>query len=152
MFRPINLMPRLHQIVIGIVCAIAIGIVPTIADEDTSLLSVWSGAKFGTTPTKIFRRLDDNGDNKVEEYELVLHKLSLFAERDTNRDDVLSRNELPLVKDSVFAEIDANKDGKISGYEFSEAKIGEFANMDSDKNGYITMEEFANFVRSIRAK
>lgn len=143
---------RFQSIAAGAACVIGIGMAPAFGAENPSLLSIWTSTKFGTAPTKIFRRLDDNGDNKVEEFELVLHKLSLFAERDTNRDDVLSRNELPLVKDSVFAELDANNDGKISGYEFSEAKIGEFANMDSDKNGYITMDEFANFVRSVRTK
>jgi EF-hand domain pair len=115
--------------------------------------SIWvllEPKKFGFSGEDIFRRIDENNDGKIDESELRLHKMALFAERDTSKDDNLDKVELGRVKPGVFEELDANRNGKISGYEFNQSTFAKLSTMDADKNGTTSLDEFKAYLKTIR--
>jgi hypothetical protein len=115
--------------------------------------SIWvllEPKKYGFSAEDIFRRIDENNDGKIDESELRLHKMALFAERDTSKDDNLDKAELGKVKPGVFDELDANRDGKISGFEFNQSALAKQSAMDTDKNGTTSLDEFKVYLKTLR--
>ena len=91
-----------------------------------------------------FRKVDQNGDHKIDRLEFRLKKVAVLSLIDVNRDGYVTIDETLLLPDA-FKRFDANGDGKISSLEFVSART--FTAMDADRDGFVTFEEYKHLLR-----
>lgn len=102
-----------------------------------------------------FKKIDKNGDGKIENDEYKSYWLEIFGIIDTSRDGKISEGEIKARADKRVAEIDKNKDGGLTKDEFltlpkPEGKLPEkagtgltrYPQADVNADGSITLEEY----------
>lgn len=91
------------------------------------------------------RRLDQNGDGKIEISELPEKMRERLAGADTNKDGVLSKDELEAHRrahmQEKFARLDTNKDGALSESEVPSRFWERLKKADQNNDGKVTPDE-----------
>lgn len=102
-----------------------------------------------------FKKIDKNGDGKIDKDEYQTYWIGIFGVIDTGGDGKITENEIKARAEKRVAEIDKNKDGGLTKDEYltipkPEGEIPEkagtgtsrFAQADTNANGSITAEEY----------
>jgi Ca2+-binding EF-hand superfamily protein len=85
------------------------------------------------TPAEYLRRIDANGDGKVDEAEYVRYMSQGFLRMDVNGDGVLDANDGPVRPGSRPVHLD----------EFQRNLIHQFHKLDTNRDGYLNAKELA---------
>jgi Ca2+-binding EF-hand superfamily protein len=86
---------------------------------------------FPSTPKEYLRRVDANGDGKVDEAEYVRYMSQGFQRMDINGDGVIDANDGPMRPGARPIHLD----------EFQRNLIHQFHKLDTNKDGYLNARE-----------
>ena len=90
-----------------------------------------------------FQIVDQNGDDRLDEFEFRLNSIKLLGLIDANDDGFVTIDET-LLSPEQFKLFDLDGDGKISPIEFVRA----FPTIDTNRQGSITFEEYLTFIQA----
>lgn len=99
-----------------------------------------------------FEAADGNGDQVIDEAELVADTAAGFVTLDDNGDRRLDRRELGEPDSALFARLDRNRDGSVSFAEVLANKLEMFEHIDSNDDGVLSIDEAVSFDRQACAK
>lgn len=94
-----------------------------------------------------FEAADGNGDQTIDEAELVADTAAGFVALDDNGDRRLDRRELQEPDAALFARLDRNRDGSLSFAEVLANKLEIFERLDVSKDGTLSVDEVVAFDR-----
>jgi Ca2+-binding EF-hand superfamily protein len=105
-----------------------------------------AGRKHGDFSQHILKRVDTDEDGKISKAEFDAEGSKLFAKLDDNGDGKIAQNEMPQrhwarFGGSMFDRMDADKDGKVTKAEFEAAGDKMFQRMDKNGDGIIEKDE-----------
>ncbi len=122
------------------------------------LVSVWTvPVANAASLAEIYSRLafeaaDGNGDQVIDEAELVADTAAGFVALDDNGDRRLDRRELAEPDPALFARLDRNRDGSVSFAEALANKVEMFEHVDSNDDGVLSIDEAIAFDRQACVK
>lgn len=115
------------------------------------ILAGMSGPAFADTATR-FDRLDQDGNGRITDSEILAHRTARFEAADVDGDGVLTRKELRARSeaamdariDRLLGRHDRDGDGALSRAEMSRPERGarRFERLDKDADGAISRGEF----------
>ena len=125
-----------------------------------------STAAAGRDGSRVFERLDADGDGAVTQAELTARREQLFDRIDSDDDGVVSASEREAAKgrgerirkrfegaaEEHFESTDTDGDGKLTHAEFMAAPHPLLGKADADGNGVLTREEFDRFTAQARSR
>lgn len=94
-----------------------------------------------------FEAADGNGDQVIDEAELVADTAAGFVALDANGDRRLDRRELQEPEAALFLRLDRNRDGSLSFAELLANKLDIFERMDANKDGTLAIDEVIAYDR-----
>jgi Ca2+-binding EF-hand superfamily protein len=102
--------------------------------------------KHGDFSQRILQRVDADKDGKISKAEFDAEGSKLFARLDDNGDGKIAENEMPQrhwarFGGQMFDRMDADKDGKVTKAEFQAAGDKMFQRMDKNGDGIIEKDE-----------
>ena len=102
--------------------------------------------KHGDFSQRILQRVDTDKDGKISKAEFDAEGSKLFAKLDDNGDGKITENEMPQrhwarFGGQMFDRMDADKDGKVTKAEFQAAGDKMFQRMDKNGDGIIEKDE-----------
>ena len=102
--------------------------------------------KHGDFSQRILDRVDADKDGKISKAEADAEGAKLFAKLDDNSNGKIEENEMPQrhwarFGGKMFDRIDADKDGKVTKAEFEAAGAAMFQRMDKNGDGIIEKDE-----------
>lgn len=99
-----------------------------------------------------FEAADGNGDQSIDEAELVADTAAGFVALDDNGDRRLDRRELQEPEAALFSRLDRNRDGSLSFAELLANKLEIFERIDAGKDGTLSIDEVMAFDRQACTK
>lgn len=120
----------------------------------------------GRDGSRLFDRMDSNGDGTITAAESQSQREAMFEKMDANDDGMISAEERDKMKSRVerFRErrdqsakeralnADTNGDGNVSRDEFMNAPQPLMTEADANNDGNLTREEFSAFIASKRGQ
>jgi Ca2+-binding EF-hand superfamily protein len=105
--------------------------------------------KHGDFSQRILERVDADKDGKISKAEFDAEGSKLFAKLDENGDGKIASNEMPQrhwakFGGKMFDRIDADKDGNVTKAEFQAAGEKMFQRMDKNGDGIIEKDEMSH--------
>ncbi|HEX4335506.1 MAG TPA: hypothetical protein VH062_06300 [Polyangiaceae bacterium] len=107
----------------------------------------FAGHDFGKSmdPAAVLKRLDANGDGKLETAEIPPHFQKFMSKADTDGDGALTLAEMTAARETFmkarFTSADKNGDGALTASEVGDRKWAHISVADADNNGSITLPE-----------
>ncbi|HEX3596874.1 MAG TPA: hypothetical protein VHU80_17315 [Polyangiaceae bacterium] len=96
-------------------------------------------------PAAFLKRLDKNGDGKLETAELPPRMQKFMSKADTDGDGALTVAEMTAARDNFvkarFTHADKNSDGSLTENEVGDRKWSRISVADADKNGSVSLSE-----------
>ena len=89
---------------------------------------------------EFFRRIDTNGDRKIEFSEIQAARAKLFDRMDTNRNGILEADELKVAAERAKARRGNGPRAQLADLQTRKAE------MDINHDGAISRDEFASFI------
>lgn len=99
-----------------------------------------------------FEAADGNGDQVIDEAELVADTAAGFVALDANGDRRLDRRELQEPEAAFFSRLDRNRDGSLSFAEVLANKLEIFERIDTGKDGTLSIDEVMAYDRQACTK
>jgi Ca2+-binding EF-hand superfamily protein len=116
------------------------------ADQASNDKPADANKKRGDFSQRILERVDSDKDGKISKAEFDAEGSKLFAKLDENGDGKIAANEMPQrhwarFGGKMFDRMDADKDGKVTKAEFEAAGDKMFQRMDKNGDGIIEKDE-----------